>query len=333
MSVIDAIIAKKLCGGGGGSVPKPLTYDYMPEGYPKKSVGTVTLMGEQEVAFALNEGLYGADLTEVLELIEGQTYTVNWDGTEYECVCVVIGSNYTLGNLSIFGVGDDTGEPFLYLYDNTETFGSFVTLATAASHTISVTTIAETVTSMTEEFLPSGVTAAIENAQTAAANAQTTAEKNKEVLTGAFSSVARFTFDKQTSGRDTFVFNTSDYYKISDFNPSPSDVISFEGTRESGDNMSLITVGTNCTEYGFFIVVASAGACSIPLGGTVGSFTAPSAGLYARYEKDNIYQTAKTAEFTLLSYGLTIKSSTYGSAKKFKITVDDSGNISATEVT
>lgn len=36
MSVIDAIIAKKLC-GGGGSVPKPLTYDYMPEGYPSKS--------------------------------------------------------------------------------------------------------------------------------------------------------------------------------------------------------------------------------------------------------------------------------------------------------
>lgn len=25
-------------GGGGGSVPKPLTYDYMPEGYPSKSV-------------------------------------------------------------------------------------------------------------------------------------------------------------------------------------------------------------------------------------------------------------------------------------------------------
>lgn len=327
MSVIDAIIAKKLCGGGGGSVPKPLTYDYMPEGYPSKSVQTTTLMEEQELEFDLNEGLYGAGLTEVLELIEGQTYTVNWDGTEYECVCVFIEPNYALGNLSIFGVGNDTGEPFIC---TTETF---VTLDTAASHTISVTTIAETVTPMTEEFLPSRVTAAIENAQTAAANAQTTAEKNKEVLTGAFSSVARFTFDKQTSGRDTFVFNTFDYYKISDFNPSPSDVISFEGTRESGDNMSLITVGTNCTEYGFFIVVASAGACSIPLGEVVGSFTAPAAGLYAKYEENNIYQTAKTAEFTLLSYGLTIKSSTYGSTKQFKITVDDSGTISATEVT
>ena len=26
-------------GGGGGSVPKPLTFDYMPEGYPTKSDG------------------------------------------------------------------------------------------------------------------------------------------------------------------------------------------------------------------------------------------------------------------------------------------------------
>lgn len=32
----------------GGSVPKPLTYDYMPAGYPSKSVQTVTLMEEQE---------------------------------------------------------------------------------------------------------------------------------------------------------------------------------------------------------------------------------------------------------------------------------------------
>ena len=28
---------KSFGGGGGGSVPKPLTYDYMPEGYPRKS--------------------------------------------------------------------------------------------------------------------------------------------------------------------------------------------------------------------------------------------------------------------------------------------------------
>ena len=43
---------KQFGGGGGGSVPKPLTYDYMPEGYPTKTVQTTTLMEEQEVAFS-----------------------------------------------------------------------------------------------------------------------------------------------------------------------------------------------------------------------------------------------------------------------------------------
>ena len=171
------------------------------------------------------------------------------------------------------------------------------------------------------------------NAQTTADNAQTTANKNKEVLAGAFSSVATFTFDKQTSGRDTFKFNAFNYYKISDFNPSPSDVISFKGTKENGVESSKINAGSNCVEYGFFIVVASAGACSLPLTTTVDSFTAPSAGLYAKYEENNIYHTAGTGQFTLMSYGLTIKSSTYGSTKKFKITVDDAGTLSATEVT
>ena len=78
---------KNFGGGGGGSVPKPLTYDYMPEGYPTKSVQTITLMEEQELAFALEEGRYVAHLTNALDIVEGQTYTVEFDGETYECVC------------------------------------------------------------------------------------------------------------------------------------------------------------------------------------------------------------------------------------------------------
>ena len=166
-------------------------------------------------------------------------------------------------------------------------------------------------------------------------------EDTQEVLDGVFSSVATFKFDKQTSGRDTFNFNNFNYYKISDFNPDPENVISFKGTVENGNEQSEITIGSNCVEYGFFIVVASAGACAIPITETVTkSFTAPSAGLYARYEEGNTSITAGTGEFTLRastgsSYitGLFLKSSTAESTKKFKITVDDSGTISATEVT
>lgn len=154
--------------GGGGSVPKPLTFDYMPEGYPTKSVQTTTLMEEQEVAFTLSEedGFYMAQITNAFEIIDGQTYTVNWDGTEYECVGVVFNSMLALGNLSIMGAGDDTGEPFIYVYDTKRAVGMFATLDTAASHTISVKGIEETVTPMATEFLPSEVDELIMNSST-----------------------------------------------------------------------------------------------------------------------------------------------------------------------
>ena len=140
-------------GGGGGSVPKPLTYDYMPEGYPTKTMQTTTLLAEQEFAFTSGPDAYGAQLTSPLEIVNGQTYTVKWDGTEYNCVCSTFNSMPTLGNLSIMGAGDDTGEPFVYV-NIPNIGGAFNTLDTSATHTISVKTIAKTVTPMAEEFLP-----------------------------------------------------------------------------------------------------------------------------------------------------------------------------------
>ena len=140
------------------NTPKPLTYDYMPEGYPKKAMGTVTVMEEQAVEFYDDKGSlerYG-DPANPFNIIEGQTYTVNWDRTEYVCVCSIgseggVSLPY-IGNMSIGGLGDDTGEPFLYT-----TAGLFVTLDTSATHTISVKGIQETVTPLAEEFLPAGM--------------------------------------------------------------------------------------------------------------------------------------------------------------------------------
>ena len=115
-----------------------------------------TQMEEQELAFTLSEkdGFYMAQLTNELKIVDGQTYTVNWDGAEYECVGVVFNSIPALGNLSIMGVGDDTGEPFVYAYNTKRAVGIFATLDTAASHNISVKTAGEVITPMAEEFLP-----------------------------------------------------------------------------------------------------------------------------------------------------------------------------------
>ena len=148
--------------GGGGTVPKPLTYDYMPEGYPTKTVQATTLMEEQKVEFVEDDIGYLTDTPIPLEIVVGQTYTVNWDGTEYECVCVVTNpipalgnqSFPVLGNQSIYGWGDDTGEPFLYGYIIDLSGGQFTTLETSTSHTIGVKTTAETIIPMSEEFIP-----------------------------------------------------------------------------------------------------------------------------------------------------------------------------------
>ena len=148
------------------SITKPISYDYMPEGYPSKSIETVTLMEEQEVTF-FDDGGYIGQLTDVLEIVVGQTYTVNWDGTEYECVCAELHSAPSLGNLSLIGEGDDTGEPFIYIPAEGN---AFMTRDTSASHTISVTTVREVITPMAREFLPSGVNELIMNSSTPDSN-------------------------------------------------------------------------------------------------------------------------------------------------------------------
>ena len=300
------------------------------------------LVEENTVSFADIGGLYMGEFRSPIEVTIGETYKIYWDSVVYECICVDFNGHTVIGNLSIAGVGSDTGEPFFMIVENASGIAIFTT-DTSASHTFSISGMVTPVVKIDKKYLPDTIATKSEveavqstanTAKTTADNAQTAADKNKETLSQMLTYVSTFTFDKQTSGRDTFSFNAFNYYKISDFNPAPEDVISFKGTRENGGKFSKITIGSNCVEYGFFIVVASAGECSLSVTETsIQSFTAPSAGLYARYEESNQSQTAGTGEFTLMSIdGLTIKSSTYGSTKKFRITVDDSGTISATEV-
>ena len=321
-------------GGGGGVQPDWNQNDDTQPDYVKNRpfytgdpVETV-LVEETTATFSENNGLYSAEVPSTFDATVGEAYKVSWDGTVYECICGDRGKALVLGNPSIIGAGSDTGEPFLVGVINGNGIIIYTT-DTSDSHTFSISVSVSEVVKIDEKYLPDTVATKPE-----VEAAQTVANSNKEMLSEMLTSIATFTFDKQISGRDIFSFNNFAYYKISDFNPAQEDVISFEGTRENGEKLSNINTGNNCVEYGFFIVVASAGVCSLPVTATVtNSFTAPSAGLYAKYMKDNPWQTAGTGQFTLMSIdGLTIKSSTYGSTKKFRITVDDSGTLTATEV-
>lgn len=91
-------------------------------------------------------------------LIAGNTYIVNWNGTEYECVLKyppmvddegnIIGEDqdagWMLGNFGLATGGEDTGEPFIILigsYENDGISGTVVSMDGSASATISIKSV------------------------------------------------------------------------------------------------------------------------------------------------------------------------------------------------
>lgn len=87
----------------------------------------------------------------VFSLIEGNTYTVNWDGEQHVCVGKQLSMNgitgVGIGNYGLVGAGDDTGEPFVIGHithfddgENSIDMNADVFMAsdTAETHTVSV---------------------------------------------------------------------------------------------------------------------------------------------------------------------------------------------------
>ena len=315
--------------GGGGSIPKPLTYDYMPEGYPSKSVGTVTLMEEQVVEFVSYGGgsLSIGTLTNAFTPVEGQTYIVNWDGTEYECVCSIFNGRYLVfGNLSIIGAGDNTGEPFIYL--NVPSIGSeFETMDTASSHTISVKKTGEIFTPIAEEFLP-----------VASGENYGVVKKDEIVTAYVFPSVSapqlqmNKAIDDFAAGKAKITWNGNNVLEAR--RSSDTEII----IRLSSDPVNVYKYTANEVGHYYSQSVPSEYVSpdlevmriyirdeNNPL--SSGSFIGPITGVYNSYD-DNYIEFGTTR---IYEDGIAIKSS--GSDKMFKITVDDSGTISATEVT
>ena len=100
---------------------------------------------ESTVSFADNGGIYGAEVTSTFLGTVGNTYKVYWDEVAYESVCTDYRAGLAaIGNLSIVGAGSDTGEPFIIVPNGSSIY--IYTTNTSASHTISISgSIAEVV--------------------------------------------------------------------------------------------------------------------------------------------------------------------------------------------
>lgn len=155
MSLFDAILAGKLT-GGGGSLPKPIPYEYMPEGYPRSEFGTVPALEEQTISgFVENYGLYEAPIT-FNEIEVGRTYTVVFDGASYECVGSAFDGDRYIGNRGfVDGATESASEPFVILYAPDGT--NLILCATSEeSHTIAIYTTGEIIEPVAYKFMPDG---------------------------------------------------------------------------------------------------------------------------------------------------------------------------------
>ena len=303
--------------------PKPLTYDYMPEGYPSKSVGTVTLMKEQELAFANTGGIFAATAPVKIDISDGQTYTIVWDGVEYSCVGHVADGSSHIGNPAAFGA-ESTGEPFLYAISNQKNM--WISYDTSTSHTIKVTIIDTVYQTIDVNMLPEA--------------GENYGVIKKSDIVSAYNFPIKAPHDQMVDA--ITAFNTGNasivWYglKVIDASYSSSDdTISVTFAREP-----LKTLTYSNVDGSYVYTLGSA---------TYGELQ----GKQVRIVNDNNVDTVLDVEGetpnTTLNvtakrisidsiYGISttemiLKSSTVGSNKRFKITVDDSGTLSATEVT
>lgn len=323
-------------GGGGGVQPDwnqndSTAADYIKNRpfYTGNPVETV-LVEKNALSFIEEGGLYVAFFRSDFEATVGETYNVSWDGTIYECVCVNFRNSLIIGNLSIRGAGSDTGEPFLMLIDN----GSGIAIYTkdaSASHTIFISGIVEPIVKIPAKFIDkntSGYIVVHESktmTEQEAENYKSAMERTKIVFIKWFDlnisdiGVARgtnTTLSLQTINNEKYeiglnndgLFNFDDKSFVYVGLPDNPDSIPYISVNK---NTKRVTIDQNLT-------ISGEGTTDI-------LFRVNSNG-------------TKSKNFDVLGNGeavapaIILYSTTANSTKKFRVTVDDSGNLTATEI-
>lgn len=322
-------------GGGGGSVQPDWNQndstaaDYVKNRpfYTGNPVETV-LVEESTVSFEDNGGVYIGELPQELSAIVGETYTVYWDGTAYECVCIESNGALLFGNLSIIGAGPDTGEPFSYV----SSINMIYTLDTSASHTISISGAVAPITKIDKKYIDVLDKFIVHDNATitlAEANSYQAKISSKEatyfVWCGIIFDSINLLIDNDTHILYLYTNNTE---KV--VNQNSDGVFSISDL--SGNKISFsLTNGSTAASPELSLLKDN-------------PVQIRPAKMYDSSTSDTLLKIVKNGsklgqdmevlgDGTVKAYSIILPSSTPNSTKKFKITVDDSGTISATEVT
>lgn len=286
----------------------------------------VIVFPETTVSFSYEDGLFGANLSEILDLTLGKKYTVNWDGTEYDCVCSDISGVSIIGNQSILGLSSNTNEPFIFYNIDTCVVATTESLT---EHTISVSIIEQPNTKIDEKYLPIathdnyGVVKISEIVTPYYFDVSAPHDEMVKAITDFNKGRANIVLGGQTVIRAYYNSNNDTVSLTRSFNPLITTVY------ENVDGYYNVLSTTSTTEYN------DVKAKRILIFSIDNKFYSV---IYVRGAQDDVklhiyaeHLYLNTREM-LNEKELYLKSSTTNSTKEFRITVDDSGTLSATEV-
>lgn len=296
------------------------------------------LVEESTVPFEDDAGIYFAEFSSTFEATVGETYNVSWDGSEYKCTCVDVDGGHMIGNLSIFGAGPDSGEPFIM--NVADGMGIFIaSTASSTSHTFSISGKQIQVVKIPAKYIDKDASGYIVIHKKQTMTEQEVKNYNKDILNG---NVALIIWDKLyinyigagksidqngvstyylTIGSITYEFynidkNTDGLYDCKDRKFSH---MQFPCHFVTGDSPVSLYNRKNRIEILPGKVLTGVGTTDV-------LFSVNANG--TKSKSFNVLGNGEAVTPALILY-----SSTPDSTKKFRITVDDSGTLTVTEVT
>lgn len=266
--------------------------------YAGDPVETV-IIPETTVTFSGKSGLMAATWPENFDLVDGQTYNVSWDGTEYVCTGILFNNIPLLGNLGIAGAGENTGEPFVFLNQ-----GQWLVYSTesATEHVIGIKTVTIPIVQIDEKYLP-------------------VAGNDTYGVVKSDTFVKYYNFGARVSATE---MNAA----LSEFENGKVHIV-WDGCHIiDGNVISDTSIRVMLSDYHFGAYTtynADSGYYNFIVGGNTDAEE-----IYAK--RVRMYDDSNNETGIFDSKSITLTSSTADSTKKFKIRVDDTGTISATEV-
>lgn len=310
--------------------------------------------------FTSDNNLYIAKPTSEYDFIIGETYTVKFDGSTYECNATKINDYwYALGNLSLINMGENTNEPFVI--EKQSSGYSIKTNISKSNISVEVTGNAMiAATKIPERYLPDNISVQSDWNQTDIYDKSYIKNKPNVIGakgTGLYSETFNYpsnhlnknTASGEASHAEGMATKASGRYSHAEGKETKAEGYQShsEGfkTTAKGDHSHAEGSLTSATRTGAHAeglwTIASSSYQHVQGQYNIEDTTGTYAHIVGNGTKEASRSNAHTLDWsgnawyagTVEGTAMIVKSSTSGSSKRFKITVDDSGVITATEIT